>query len=291
MNRYSRNQAKSVWPIISLTVLLLLSLLVGWLYFNDEEQALKITPLALPEQAINQNETLEEELINQPINPALSQSDQSGKDSQADQNQVMEVESFETVDQENKDVLFIKDLENISAGLSDWVNHKDIVKKFIRISNDLSQNQIIYKHRNEFKLTEKIMIKSDAEGLYIDPNSYHRYDALVNAIEHVDVNKCVQLYQKYEHIFNAIYQEFAYPESYKLQDIFLKAAANIIAAPVLDNRLNVVKHSLVYKFSDPKIESLSSLEKQMLRMGPENSRKIQNKFRQLVEALTQLDTE
>jgi hypothetical protein len=40
-----------------------------------------------------------------------------------------------------------------------------------------------------------------------------------------------------------------------------------------------------YKFADSKLEKLSALDKQMLRMGPDNTRLIQKKMRELVQVL------
>ncbi|MGZ8931621.1 MAG: DUF3014 domain-containing protein, partial [Methylosarcina sp.] len=66
-----------------------------------------------------------------------------------------------------------------------------------------------------------------------------------------------------------------------------KAAAEIISAPIRTERLAVVRPSVHYKFADPALEALNPVHKQMLRLGPENTKIIQNKLRRLVEALSE----
>jgi hypothetical protein len=61
-----------------------------------------------------------------------------------------------------------------------------------------------------------------------------------------------------------------------------------LAAPVIEGRIALVRPTVNYKFADQKLEALSPVRKQMIRMGPENTRIIQNKVRMLVEELVNL---
>jgi hypothetical protein len=40
-----------------------------------------------------------------------------------------------------------------------------------------------------------------------------------------------------------------------------------------------------YQFADPRLEALPGAQKQLVRMGPENTRLIKNKLRSLLDAL------
>jgi Protein of unknown function (DUF3014). len=42
---------------------------------------------------------------------------------------------------------------------------------------------------------------------------------------------------------------------------------------------------VVYKFADEQLQAMNAVEKQMIRMGPDNTRKVQEKLRQLVQAI------
>jgi hypothetical protein len=85
-----------------------------------------------------------------------------------------------------------------------------------------------------------------------------------------------------------VFKEFSYPDEYNLEDIFTKAAAIILAAPARDGQIALERHSVHYKFADQQLEALNPIHKQMLRMGPDNTRIIQNKLRLFVESLVNL---
>lgn len=186
---------------------------------------------------------------------------------------------------EDSDDSFRKTIEDVSENLSDWFNFKHIIRKYLLIMNDISQNQLLYKHRKFLKLPKEIVVKNDSRGLYLAKESYDRFNRLADAIASIDTQKGIDLYITFKPLFEQVYEEFGYPEEYKLEDIFLKAAASVLNAPRQKGRVAVVRHSLRYKFSDKNLEALNDVEKLMLRMGPENTKKIQEKLRQLVAAI------
>ena len=61
-----------------------------------------------------------------------------------------------------------------------------------------------------------------------------------------------------------------------------------MAAPIIVEPIAVVRPSVFYKYANDDLENLSPVSKQMLRMGPKNTRTIQNKVRQLVQELIDL---
>jgi len=219
---------------------------------------------------------VDEVLISEPV--AQSQ------DQQTEQNNVLTKKIILPALEQSDDV-FRRELSLVSANLSRWFGGSDVIKKYLVIVNDLSQKQILFKHRIFLKTPGKIVVGEDKQGLYLSEDSYQRYNIFVNAITAIDADKGLQLFLAFKPLFEQVYKEFAYPSDYQLQDLFLKAAANVIEAPIINGRIDLVQHSVRYKFSDKKLESLSDVEKQMIRMGPENTKKIQAKFRELVQVL------
>jgi len=186
---------------------------------------------------------------------------------------------------EKSDGFFRQELVSVSVDLLDWFEADNLIKKYIVIINDLSQKQIIYKHRAFLAPAKKMQVAKDSRGLYLDENSYKRYDGLANAIATINIEKATKMYLRWKPLFEEVYQDFSYPAEYQLEDIFLKAAASVIEAPVIEGRIALVKHAIRYKFADKNLESASDVEKQMIRMGPENTRKVQSTLRGLVQAL------
>ena len=186
---------------------------------------------------------------------------------------------------EESDKSFKGAVGHVSEGLEQWFETKDALKKYTFLINDISQNQILTKNRKFLQPSQKLEVQKDAKGLYLDEKSYKRYDDFSQSIDKIDVKTGVGVYLAFKPLLNQVYKVFSYPDTYQLDDIFLKAAANVMKAPIIEDRIGLVKHSLIYKFEDKELEELGAVEKQMLRMGPENTKVIQNKLRLLVAAI------
>jgi len=65
----------------------------------------------------------------------------------------------------------------------------------------------------------------------------------------------------------------------------LHAIDVILATPIVVEPIKLTRDSVVYKFADPALESLLPLQKQLLRTGPENTKRIQQQATALREAL------
>ena len=53
----------------------------------------------------------------------------------------------------------------------------------------------------------------------------------------------------------------------------------LLKTPVVEGDILVVPANVGYAYADPKLESLSHAQKQLLRMGPQNVRAVQEKLR------------
>jgi Protein of unknown function (DUF3014) len=95
----------------------------------------------------------------------------------------------------------------------------------------------------------------------------------------------VAVYQKFRPLMLQVFAEFSYPQDIPLETIVKKAVAEILAAPVIEGQVTLNRPSDYYKFSDPNLEALNAVQKQMIRMGPANTRIIQNKCREFLVEL------
>lgn len=179
------------------------------------------------------------------------------------------------------------EINNISPQLKQWFTGEKLLRKYLNIINDLSQGIRPYKHFKFLTPKQPFTVKQDKNGLFIDPASYQRYDKLISTINRLNVAKCMQYYTAYKPLLNQVFAEFSYPKNYTIDDLLKKAIAQIIEAPLLEKRIAIIHHIQRYKFADQELEDLNPIYKQMLRMGPENTRILQHKLRQFAQALAQ----
>jgi hypothetical protein len=119
---------------------------------------------------------------------------------------------------------------------------------------------------------------------FVAPASYARYDAFADAVASVDARALATAYRAARGVVEGAYRALGYPGA-SLDQVTARALRRIAGAPVRDGEVEVVDEKGVYTFADPRLEGLGAVEKHLLRMGPRNTRAIQAKARELLEAL------
>ena len=279
MEQNLNTSGKSTFWIIGIVVVVLLAGLVLFLMADKEEVSLNAQNteqvLVLPEIAI---EIQDEETQDNKLDFAsqLPRYDEG-----------LQFESATPLPElANSDPEFTQDILALSAQLKPSLFKKQLIRKSVFSINDIAQGvRPPVKRLRELSFKKPFTVNMVGDKMYISSVSYRRYDQLAQAINSIDSQAAAALYQKYLPLFQQVFNEFSYPENYQLLDIIKAATARVIEAPVINGKIEVIRPSVRYKFADPKLEKLSALDKQMLRMGPENTRLIQNKLRELVEGL------
>ena len=132
----------------------------------------------------------------------------------------------------------------------------------------------------------KFPVRKTAGQAYMDPAGYRRYDAYAEAIAALDTPALAAAFHRFRPLLEEAYGYLGYKPG-NLDNAVISALDNIIAAPVVSETLPVKQVEAVYKFTDPEYEQLPALQKQLLRMGPENTRRIQGQATALRAALLQ----
>ncbi len=118
----------------------------------------------------------------------------------------------------------------------------------------------------------------------IDPASYQRYDLVADVVASLDAKGCARLYEDTRPLFQDAYRDLGYPDR-DFDQTLAKAIRVLLATPEPSGEIGVRQGVVSWKLSDPALESLLPVQKQLLRMGPENVRKVKEKLREVAEAL------
>lgn len=277
MGRYDLVEEKSYTGIMIAIVLLVLVAGSGWVFWPQlNAQPEEIQTLSLPLQP-DVNLTAE--------NPA---GDQNQTDAVLLGEIALPEQTVALPELSSSDESFREAIMAISPELAPWLKADYLIKKYVVIANDFSQGLWQEKHMRFLKQSTAFAVEDTGSGPVMSKKSYQRYDKLATAIAAIDANAALMAYQKFKPLLQQVFAEFGYPAEHPLDDIFLKTAAQILATPLIEQPIALEKPSVFYKYADKKLEALSPVSKQMLRMGPKNTRIIQNKVRQLVEVLVNM---
>ena len=117
-------------------------------------------------------------------------------------------------------------------------------------------------------------------------NSYGRYDALVAQIYYADIDAVYDTYERFYPLFQKAYERLGYPDAY-FNDRLIEVIDHLVATPMPEGPIVLPRPNVLYEFADPDLEALSSGQKLMLRMGPNNAATIKRLLQKLRERLVQ----
>jgi hypothetical protein len=160
----------------------------------------------------------------------------------------------------------------------------NLVERGAAVLDGLSRGVLQYKLLPVIPPEGKFAVRKQGGQAVMDPAGHRRYDAYAKAIESLDDQLMVDSFNRFRPLLEEAYAMLGYdPEDF--DNALIRGLDKIIAAPVFEQPLEVRRVEAVYKFEDPALERLPDLHKQLLRAGPENTRRIQAKARTLREAL------
>jgi hypothetical protein len=120
---------------------------------------------------------------------------------------------------------------------------------------------------------------------FIDPRSYQRYDAIADAAASIDPPGASRLYATLKPRIGEAYAQLGQPAD-SFDGALERAIVALLKTPVVDGPVRVEsKGGTGYRYADPNLEGLTAAQRQLLRTGPANVRKIQAALRQLAIAL------
>jgi hypothetical protein len=165
-----------------------------------------------------------------------------------------------------------------------WLATDGLIRNFTVVTLNISQGRTPVRHLPALGPRDAFLASGPEEALYLDPASYDRYDDYANAIAELDARGTARLYATLKPRITDAYRELGYPEG-DFDAVLERAIVELLRAPIVEGRVRLTPKVETYAYADSRLESLSSAQKQFLRMGPENVRRVQQKLRELAPYL------
>lgn len=159
-----------------------------------------------------------------------------------------------------------------------------LLQRFVIMTNNLADDSLAANNRVLTQPEKPFRTYRQADKEWIDPASYKRYAPYVEVFESLETESLLQLYQEYKPAINQIFAEIGNPSD-TFDEKLAQAIDVLLDTPEVPMPVEVYTDSVMYKFADSNLESLTAPQKQLLRTGPENMRRIKAKLRELKENL------
>ncbi|WP_426752996.1 DUF3014 domain-containing protein [Myxococcus sp. Y35] len=170
--------------------------------------------------------------------------------------------------------------------LAAWLREQDLLRRFVTVVGNIASGDSPREVVSFLAPSGAFEARYKAGKHVIEKKSYARYDVIGKVVGSLDLGVLVSTYREVRHLAERLHKENARPGSTFDATLHL-AFEQVLAVPVIDGDVEVVPRGAVYVYADPNLESLTAAQKHLLRMGPENLRRIQAKVREASQHLTQ----
>jgi hypothetical protein len=159
-----------------------------------------------------------------------------------------------------------------------WLTTDQLIRDFTVVVVNIADGRTPTQHLQKMRPGGAFAAARDAQGAYINPESYHRYDADADAVSGLDPQGTARLYETLKPRIQDAYRELGYPNG-DVDSALERAIVLLLKTPVVDGRIGLNGPPPLYTFADDRLELLAGSQRQLLRMGPRNERLVQEKLR------------
>jgi hypothetical protein len=165
-------------------------------------------------------------------------------------------------------------------GWMQWLANKNLIRRLTAAVVNISEGKSPRKHLGFLVPQKPFSALKKEGGLYLDPETYDRYNLVAEVVSRLDAAKVVGVFKELAPLFQEAYRELGYPQG-EFQAVLIHAIKELLLAPIVEGEIRVKEAVLSYWAVDDSLEDLSEAQKHLLRTGPHNTRKIQQKLREI----------
>lgn len=166
-----------------------------------------------------------------------------------------------------------------------WLTTDGLLRNFVVAVANIADGSSPAVHLRTLRPSAPFRVIETRQGTVIDPRSHARYDSLAAAIAGIDPAGAAKVYATFKPRIQEAYRDLGHPDT--PFDRTLEAAiVELLRTPVVEGPIRVEPAGgVAFAFANPGLESLSAAQRQLLRGGPDNTRRIQQALRAIAEAL------
>jgi hypothetical protein len=169
--------------------------------------------------------------------------------------------------------------------VKDFLVPQDLIRKIVVTIDNLPRQKVAVEKRPANPAAGSFLANGDELHATLDQHNFERYKPMVAAVNQLDAKQLSALYIHYYPLFQQSYQNLGYPNGY-FNDRLVEVIDNLLATPEPKGPIELVRPNVMYTYADPALEARPAGQKLLIRMGPENAKKIKAKLTELRAAIT-----
>ncbi len=166
-------------------------------------------------------------------------------------------------------------------GVDELLVAESLIEKFVTTMDNLPRGHISQRIRPIGPISGRfeVDILDGNQRYLLSERNYSRYDALVGLGTNADPDELFDTYQRFYPLFQEAFVRLGYPKGY-LNDRVVEVIDHLLDTPTVEGPIRLVRPHVLYTFSDPALEALSSGQKMLLRIGDDHAARVKQTLRQ-----------
>lgn len=179
-------------------------------------------------------------------------------------------------------------LERLYAGqpLDQLLQLENFAKRVVITTNNLLTPSLPVKRRPTQPVPGVFQVSGGEGNAVISAENYPRYTPFIQLAQAAGTKQLVTLYVRFYPLLQQASENLGYPGYFN--DRVIEVIDHLLATPTTAEPIRLVRPEVLYQFADPELEALSSGQKLMIRMGPDNASALKARLRELRQALSSL---
>ncbi|MCK9563002.1 MAG: DUF3014 domain-containing protein [Bacteroidales bacterium] len=174
--------------------------------------------------------------------------------------------------------------------LANWLTTDSLLPKAVALIDNLAKGEVARKILPTQAPEGPFKVVMEQDIAWLDESNFARYDAYVDAVTSVPPQALANSFHTLRPLLEAAYGQLGRGGS-GLDQRIIAAIDRMLLTPDHNGPFALERESVLYQFADPSLEALPGVQKQLLRIGPDNRARIKNYLKELRVALLEGDTQ
>jgi hypothetical protein len=163
--------------------------------------------------------------------------------------------------------------------VSAWLGTNGLIRNVVVVIDNISHGMTPSGHLRVLRPGREFRVVTRGNRIVVDPRNYDRYSRIVGAASTIDPGLAARTYGTFKPLLQSAYDELGNQEP--IDRALERALVALLQVPAVDGEVRVVQagEGIGYEYEDAKLERLTAAQKQLLRMGANNVRAIQQQLR------------
>ncbi|MBA6413135.1 DUF3014 domain-containing protein [Parahaliea sp. F7430] len=272
--------SKKGFPIKHAVIVLAIIAVLLYLFYPQQAPEQEVREVPLAEQGLQSEPTVlpAAEDIPRLVSPEPSQSSEQSPSTDEQQPALPAPKDSDPLIREQLAAV------GVSAELSGFDKGENLLQRLVALVDGASRGTVLRKILPMDAPQQAFPVMEVDGQLYMDEAGYERFKPYVTALTALNTQAMVSSFHQLRPLYEEAYGQLGLKPD-DLDNAVIRILDRIIATPEIEEPIALESKSVMYSYADPELEALAPLQRQLLRTGPDNLRRIKAKASALREAL------